>query len=39
MKNMMINYETPIVEPIKVVTGASVVACVYCGGAYLFEKC
>lgn len=38
MKNLM-TPGTPKLEPARVVTGASEVACVYYGGAHLFEYC
>lgn len=39
MKNMMTTYDTTASEPIKVLTNANVVACIYCGEALLFEEC
>ncbi|XP_058741908.1 uncharacterized protein LOC131614323 [Vicia villosa] len=38
MKNLM-TQDTPKPEPVKVVTNASEVTCVYYGGAHLFEEC
>lgn len=38
-KNMMTNSDTPVVNPVKVVTNINVVSCVYRGGAHLFEEC
>lgn len=37
MKIMMTSYNTPAIDPIKVVTNVNVVACVYNKGAYLFK--
>lgn len=39
MKNMMTSHVVPAAEHVKLVTDASEVACVYCGGAHLFEDC
>lgn len=39
IKSMMTTYDTAASEPIKVVTNANVVACIYCGEALLFEEC
>lgn len=35
----MKTYNTPVAEPIKVVTDATENACVYCGGDNMFEEC
>ena len=39
MKNMITTPEVAKHEPIKVVTDATAISCVYCGGAHLFEEC
>ncbi|KAI5391391.1 hypothetical protein KIW84_076264 [Lathyrus oleraceus] len=39
MKNMMTSPSMPSIEPVKAVTDTSEVACVYYGGAHLFEDC
>lgn len=39
MKNMMTSLVVPLDEPVKDVTYASKVACVYNGGAHIFEDC
>ncbi|KAI5405033.1 hypothetical protein KIW84_051987 [Lathyrus oleraceus] len=39
MKNMITSIVMPATELVKVVTDTSVVACVYCEGAHLFEDC
>lgn len=39
MKNIVMSPDVPATESVKVVTDASKVACVYYGGAHLFEYC
>ncbi|KAI5400569.1 hypothetical protein KIW84_065451 [Lathyrus oleraceus] len=39
VKNMFMSPDVLVVEPFKVVTDTSEVACVYCEGDYLFEDC
>lgn len=39
MKNMPTSSNVPVIEPIKVLTDGTEVACTYCEGAHLFEEC